>query len=108
MSKGWKNKTQKGVELQIAEHELKRRNGVIKIAGGIGAFIIVAIIHTWIIMSSNAEADNMFIRGLVYITAMVCAGFVGYGARDIYRANNAIRDLRFSLNKKTRKAAGKK
>ncbi len=103
MSKGWKNKSQKGAELQIAEQELKRRNGFIKLFGGIGAFVIVAFLHTWLILSSEGTADNVFFRGLVYVTAMVCAGFVGYGARDIYRANNAIRDIRYGINKKAKK-----
>ena len=103
MSKGWKNKSQKAIEQQIAELELKKRNGIIKIVGAIAAFILIAVVHTWIIMSSNAEADNVFIRGLVYVSAMVCAGFAGYGTRDVYRASNAIRDIRLGLSKKSKK-----
>lgn len=106
MGKSWKSKGQKGAELRIAEEELKRRNGIIKIAGGIGAFIIVAIVHTWLIMNTDGAGDNVLIRGMVYMSAMVCAGFVGYGARDVYRANNAIRGIRYDLYKKSKK--GKK
>lgn len=111
MSKGWKSKGQKGAELQIAEQELKRRNGIIKIVGGIAAFVIVAILHSWLILSTDGEGDNVLFRGMVYVSAMVCAGFVGYGARDVYRANNAIRDIRLGLSKKAKakkKSSGKK
>lgn len=104
MGKGWKNKGQKGAELQIAEEELKRRNGIIKLAGGLGAFVVVAVVHTWLIMNTDGAGDNVFIRGMVYMSAMVCAGFAGYGARDIYRANNAIRNIRYGLSKKSKKA----
>ncbi len=108
MAKGWKSKGQKGAELQIAEQELKRRNGIIKLAGGIGAFIVVAIVHSWIILNSGGDADNVFIRAMVYVSAMVCAGFAGYGARDIYRANSAIRDIRLNMNRKSKKGSSKK
>ena len=107
MSKGWKNKSQKGAELQIAEHELKKRNGIIKLAGGFAAFVVVAVVHTTVIINTGGDGDNMFFRALVYLSALVCAGFAGYGARDIYRANNAIRAIRANISKKAKKPKNK-
>lgn len=103
MSKGWKNKGAKGAELKIAEEQLKKRNGVIKLVGGIAVFIVVAVLHSWVIVSTEGAGDNMVFRAVVYITAMVCAGFAGYGARDIYRANKAINEVKYALNKKKKK-----
>ncbi|MBR5259430.1 MAG: hypothetical protein IKV48_03020 [Eggerthellaceae bacterium] len=107
MAKGWKNKSVKGAELQIAEHEVRKRGGFIKLAGGFAAFIVVAVVHTTVIINTGGDGDNLFFRAIVYLSALVCAGFAGYGARDIYRANNAIRDLRATIEKKSKKSKNK-
>jgi len=103
MAKGWKSKGSKGIELQIAELEIKRRNGLLRGVGSIFGFVLVAAAYTWMAVNFPELEGNMVIRAMVYITAMVLAGTSGYGLRAWYRNDKEIKALQASLSKKKRK-----
>lgn len=103
MAKGWKSKSQKGIETQIAELEIRKRNGLLRGIASIAAFIVVAALYTAGIETSSALEGSLPIRAVIYITALVLAGTCGYGARAWYRADNEIKALRQAQNKKKKK-----
>lgn len=103
MAKGWKSKGGKGIELQIAELEIKRRNGLLRGIGSIFAFVLVAAAYTWMAYNYPDLEGNMVIRAMIYITAMVLAGTSGYGFRAWYRRDKEIKELEATLTKKKKR-----
>lgn len=103
MAKGWNNKGTKAAQRQIAELEIKRRNGLLRGIGSILGFVLVASAYTVMAVNYPELEGNMVIRAMVYITAMVLAGTSGYGFRAWYRNDKEIKDLQVGLNKKKKK-----
>ncbi len=103
MAKGWSSKAQKGVDTQIAELEIKKRNGLLRAIASIAGFILIAALYTAGIGASAELEGSLIVRALIYISALVLAGTCGYGTRAWYRADNEIKAIRQAQNSKKKR-----
>lgn len=96
---GKKSSKKQRVLEEIAELEVKKRNGLMRVLGAIIAFVVITAVKESLVAQGVAIASDMFVNALFYITALVLAGVAGFGSRDYMRASNQLRATREKLGK---------
>lgn len=84
---------------EIAELEVKKRNGLMRLVGAIIVFVVITAVKEILVAQGVAIASDMMVNALFYITALVLAGVAGFGSRDYVRANGQLRAAREKLGK---------
>ena len=84
---------------EIAEFEVKKRNGLMRLVGAIIVFVVITAVKETLVAQGVAIASDMMVNALFYITALVLAGVAGFGSRDYVRANGQLRAAREKLGK---------
>lgn len=79
---------------RIAELELKKRNGLMRVVAAIVAFVVITAVKEICVAQGVEMASHMVVNAMFYLTALVLAGVAGFGSRDYARANNEIKALR--------------
>ncbi len=92
------NKKQRLLD-EIAELEVKKRNGLVRVLAAIIIFVVMTAVKQSLVAQGVALASDFFVNALFYITVLVLAGVAGFGSRDYARASNALRDARARLGK---------
>lgn len=93
------NKKKKRLENEIAQLEIKKRNGLMRgIAAFVGMFVLIAL-KTGFTVTGYEWANTQFANMGIFILALVAAGIAGLGMRDWQRSKQAIQAKEQQLRK---------
>ena len=84
---------------EIAELEVKKRNGLMRLVGAIIVFVVITAVKETLVAQGVAIASDMMVNALFYITALVLAGVAGFGSRDYVLATGQLSAAREKLGK---------
>lgn len=85
-----KAKRQERNKQLIAEYEIKKRNGIMRVIVAIVAFVVVTAIKQIAITQGVELASDMWVNMVFYVFVLVLAGVAGFGARDYARAKEQL------------------
>lgn len=97
MSKGVKKKRK--LEGELAELHLKKRNGYMRLAAAVVAFVVVTIGKETLVAQGVEWASHMVANMVFYLFAIVMAGVAGLGVQSSTRAERKIREINSELSR---------
>lgn len=92
-----KSKGQRRIEQQIAELEMKKRSGLVRMVFAIVLFIALIVVKTNLVAAGVEWADSTFASGALFALAVVFAAVAGLGSRAWATSNRKIKDLRAQM-----------
>lgn len=95
MSRGAKK--QKQIQAEIAELELKKRNGLMRCIAAIVIFIVLIIVKVTLVNQNVEWASSDFANIAIFVLALVFAGICGMGSRAWVNAKRQIEALQERL-----------
>ena len=84
----------KKIQSEIAELEIEKRHGLIRLVAGIVLFIIAAALKQWFMVQGAEWANSTFANLFIFMFAVAMALVAGLGSRDYMRAHDKINRLR--------------
>ncbi len=90
----------KSAQQQIAELQLKRRSGLIKVIAAVAGLTVLIIVKQNLTAAGVAWASGEVGSYAIFAAALVAAGFAGYGSRDWYKAGQKIEQLQSGMRKR--------
>ncbi len=87
------------LQQQIAELDLKRRNGMMRCIAAIVGFAVLIVLKLSLSSNGAAWVDTTVANGIFFVMALVAAGIAGIGSRDWRRARMEIAALSQKLRK---------
>lgn len=87
------------LQQQIAESDLRRRNGMMRCIAAIVGFAVLIILKLSLSGSGVEWVDTMAANATFFVMALVAAGIAGIGSRDWKRAKDEGDALRQKLRK---------
>lgn len=97
MARGGNKKAK--LQQQIAQLDLKRRNGMMRCIAAIVGFAVLIVLKLSLSSSGAAWADTEVANGVFFVMALVAAGIAGIGSRDWKRARDEIAALSQRLHR---------
>ena len=86
----------KSAQQQIAELQLKRRSGLIKVIAAVAGLTVLIIVKQNLTAAGVAWASGEVGSYAIF----AAAGFAGYGSRDWYQAGQKIEQLQSGMRKR--------
>lgn len=85
------NKKKQRLENEIAQLEIKKRNGLMRGMAAFVGMIVIIVLKTGFTMAGYEWANTELVNMGMFVLSLVAAGVAGIGMRDWQRARVAIR-----------------
>lgn len=84
------SKKEQRQQAQIAELEIKKRNGMMRAVAAFVVLFVLIFIKTSLTSAGVEWANSQIANMGIFVIAIVAAGFCGIGTRDWNRARKAL------------------
>ncbi len=85
------NKKRQRIENEIAQLEIKKRNGLMRGVAAFVGMVVIIVVKTSLTTAGYEWANTQWVNLGMFVLALVAAGVAGIGMRDWQRARNAIK-----------------